>query len=260
MVLCRARVALLAVATLLIAGSLLSGLVSSGSGVDPGASHRPLTIMIGVGMRQTTYLDAFFECRGWRIARSVCLMKVPHSSCSHCLSSWIHKTHSAMQGMKRRNFHKKQTYDFEQDFRTTCGNADVFLRMDIIDDLGKCIAPHVPHIHSLITYLPNACLILNTLPTKDWMRSLQGQVLTKWENQTLLGRMISSCPIYPKNADGLGMWYQSHLERVRKAMRVSKMCFSEISLDDSAGSTATLDKTLGTHRPAACATEIVSSL
>ena len=123
--------------------------------------------------------------------------------------------------------------DSSASLRSACGNYDVFAQVDYEPD-HTCIFPQVFHLHTLMSYLPHACFILNTRPTNNWLRSVR-----EWPG--MMDRLTGACPIHPRNETGLGKWYDEHKERASLALR-SAQCAGEFNIEDGVGLTTHLDR------------------
>ena len=111
------------------------------------------------------------------------------------------------------------TTDGSAALRSACGDYDVFAQVDY-EPNGACLFPQMYFLQTLLRYLPSACFILNTRPTEHWLESVRN-----WND--MLPHMISSCPINPRNATGLGEWYDRFKARASLALRASSRCALE---------------------------------
>ena len=102
------------------------------------------------------------------------------------------------------------TTDGSAALRSACGDYDVFAQIDY-EPNGACLFPQMYFLQTLLRYLPSACFILNTRPTEHWLESVRN-----WND--MLPHMISSCPINPRNATGLGEWYDRFKARASLAL------------------------------------------
>ena len=133
--------------------------------------------------------------------------KCGHSQCGNCVMRWV----TEMSGSSTR--------DGSAALRTACGDYDVFAQVDY-EPYGTCLFPQMYFLQTLLRYLPSACFILNTRPTEHWLASVRN-----WKN--MLSRLTSACPINPRNATGLGEWYERFRARASLALRASTRCALE---------------------------------
>lgn len=113
--------------------------------------------------------------------------------------------------------------DRSAELRAACGDYDVFAQIDH-EAFDACMFPQVFFLHTLMTYLPNACFILNTRPTNKWLDSVR-----HWYD--MMPRLVDACPIHPRNETGLGEWYDRHKVRASLALR-SARCGLEFNIDE----------------------------
>ena len=128
--------------------------------------------------------------------------------CGNCVMKWV----TEMSGSSTR--------DGSAALRSACGDYDVFAQMDYEPD-GTCLFPQMYFLQTLLRYLPSACFILNTRPTEHWLASVRNW---KTGRNNMLSRLTSACPINPRNATGLGEWYERFKARASLALRASTRC------------------------------------
>jgi len=173
--------------------------------------QRPLVINLGLAKSGTTSLHEFFRCSGW---------------CSR--HDWGTLTHAMLA-----------TLAFAQSQSTV--NADAILRARLgtpadvlaeVNDAFRCVFPQVDHLDHLLRFFPEACFVQTTRPVDHWIRSLRGWRLPN--GVTLLGSMITRCPIRPRDESGLRTWYLRHERRVRKALS-GRQCALVIDIEKDPG-------------------------
>ena len=183
------------------------------------ATPRPLVLNLGLPKTGTTSIAAYFACNGWRSSHWNCGNA---SKCAVCMMSWLvavaQREHSGSRGWRER-------LDMSGELQRHCGDFDVFAEIDL-QMHSACIYPQVEHLHTLVRVLPKACFILTVRPMEHWLRSVRAWGLKPLSNRsshvatyeperdTLLSKMLSSCPILPRTEAGLLAWHSQHLERV----------------------------------------------
>lgn len=189
---------------------------------------RPLIIVIGMPKTGTQTIGEFFECNGLKSSHYRC----GQSFCGDCVMKWV----TQMSG--------SSTTDGSAALRSACGDYDVFAQVDY-EPNGACLFPQMYFLQTLLRYLPSACFILNTRPTEHWLESVRN-----WND--MLSHMIRSCPINPRNATGLGEWYERFRARASLALRASSRCALEFDIEDGVGPTTRLDQFFALNSSTKC--------
>ena len=197
------------------------------------ALGRPLVITLGLPKTGTTSISEYFNCSGWSTSHWNCGAS---GKCGLCLLDFVQRVasqeHSGSRGWRERP-------DRAPELLSACGRYDVFGQLDY-QAHSACIYPQVSHLHTLLRALPRACFVLNTRPLGRWIESVRRWGLKELhstgaryepERDTLLAKMLSSCPILPRNESGLLEWHARHLERARDALR-GHPCALEFDIED----------------------------
>ena len=212
----------------------------SPSPLSPSPSHphpRPSPPKAG-----TTSLGEYFACHGWHVSHFLCTPShlantTLNSKCALCFQDWLSlvasREHPGSRGWREQ-------LDLSADLRNACGPYDVFAELNL-QLHNVCLYPQITHLHTLIRVLPHACFVLNTRPLPNWLESLRqwgAKTLTQShaasyqpERDTLLAKMLNSCPIHPRTEQGVMDWHAAHLTRVRDALR-NHSCALEIDVED----------------------------
>jgi hypothetical protein len=212
---------------------------------------RPLVIALGMPKAGTTSIAQFFACNGWRTSHWICdSHEAPATAnsltvgnnmnkCAFCVLNFVQtvasREHPGSRGWREHP-------DLSGDLRRACGDFDVFAEID--HQLhSTCLYPQVAFLHTLLRALPRACFILNVRPLQHWLESVRTWGIKELKNDskhavsyqadrdTLLAKMLSSCPIYPRNESGLLVWHERHLQRTRDAIR-GRNCALEVHVED----------------------------
>ena len=183
----------------------------------PSLLKRPMVVVLGMPKSGTESISSFLECNGWHSAHWHC----DSGYCGDCMLRWVADI-SGTNGTDAVNALKRQ-----------CGNFNAFAQVDY-EPMGSCIFPQVSYLATLIRYLPDACFVLNTRPTSHWLASVSA-----WNN--MMSRLTSYCPIYPRNEEGLGRWYDDIKFRASRALQKAK-CSVEFDIEDNVGLTNHLDR------------------
>uniref|UniRef100_A0A7S0NE31 Sulfotransferase domain-containing protein n=1 Tax=Phaeocystis antarctica TaxID=33657 RepID=A0A7S0NE31_9EUKA len=217
---------------LLVLGLQLSAAEVSRANSSTTPTSRPLIIVLGMPKTGTETIGEFFKCNGLKSAHWKC----DHSTCGDCVMRWV----TEMSG--------SSTSDGSAALRSACGDYDVFAQMDY-EPRGACLFPQMYFLQTLLRYLPSACFILNTRPTEHWLASVRNW---KTGRNNMLSRLTSACPINPRNATGLGEWYERFKARASLALRASTRCGLEFDLEDGVGPTSHLDQFFALNSSTTC--------
>ena len=226
-----------------------------------GGDHerRPLVVVLGLPKAGTSSVGEYFSCHGWRVSHWLC--ETPNTTatttttttttkCTFCFHDWLARV-AAREHPGSRGW--REQLDLATELRRACGAYDVFAELNLqLHNL--CLYPQVSHLHTLVRVLPHACFVLNTRPLPHWLESVKAWGLKtintsssllsggskhaasyQPERDSMLAKMLNSCPVWPRTEEGVLRWHSEHLERARDALR-NHSCAIELDIEEpSAG-------------------------
>lgn len=186
----------------------------------------PLVVNLGLAKTGTTSLREFFRCSNWsRIVHDWGCGPNRDKQCADLIIDFLQS--NAWRGAQRNRSrldaygHSATSADtLERRFRSIMGPFDAFTE---VNQARQCVFPQVTYMRLLLKALPNACFVLTTRDTKEWITSLR-HYRTRTSGAALLDELLATCPLDEPTVPALERWFEAHYARARHELSARVGC------------------------------------